>query len=182
MARRPPGNRWLLVLGGSLLALAAGPAPRGPALGGPAPPEALPVGRTPPPDATFAAVAGAWTRRDDEGVVAHADPDPKGALVLSLLSDPPISGTYLKAQARQTLKAYFERIRGNPRLQDVTTAESKRAAPGTRLYDYTYRPEGRDPVTTRLEVALKQVSGAWILASIGERPRPRASAIVPRSR
>jgi hypothetical protein len=121
------------------------------------------------------AVVSAWRKKDPEAVVQQIDPAEKATVSLTLLDEPVVSGSFGRAQAKQTLKAYFERLKGSVELKDVTTPESKRAVPGTRIFDYTYRREGRDAVTTRLEVTVKQVAGAWVLASAGERPRPRPS-------
>jgi hypothetical protein len=124
-------------------------------------------------------VARAWRAKDPDLVVGQIDPAERGSVRLALLGDPPIVGSFGRGQARQTLKGYFESVRGAVLLSDVTTPESRRAVPATRIFDYTYRREGRDPVTTRLEVSLKQAAGGWVLASVIEKPRPRAAAARP---
>jgi hypothetical protein len=117
----------------------------------------------------------AWRKKDPDAVLALVDPATKGVVSLALLDDPPIrGGSFGRAQAKQTLKGYFGKLRGGVALKDVTTEQSKKAVPATRIYDYTYRREGRDAVTTRLEATLKQASGAWVVASVSERPRPVA--------
>lgn len=170
MNRCATGTLCLLALaalgGGTWAAADPGPAPR-------------PVGPAEEVDACFVAVTKAWAKRDAEAVVAQCAADEKANLSLVLLGDPPVKGSFTKPQARQTLKAYFETLRGAPTLTDVTPPESKRALPGTRIYDYGYRREGGDPVTTRLEVGLKQVSGRWTLASVSERLRPRTAGAAP---
>jgi hypothetical protein len=127
-------------------------------------------------DQRFQAVVKAWVAKDHEAVVALIDPAERATVHLTLLDEPAVQGSFGRAQAKQTLKTYFGRLRGTPRLVDVTTAESKRDVPRARILDYTYRREGVDPVTTRLEIVLEQVGTSWILASVVERPRPRTPA------
>jgi hypothetical protein len=122
------------------------------------------------PASTLGRVAAAWVAESAEGVLAQV-PD-EGVLTVRLLQ-PAVSAPFLKPQALQTLKAYFLKIEGAA-LRDVTP-EDHRDAPGlaVRTYDYTYRPIGRDPVTTRLEITLKAAAeGRWELVSVMERPRP----------
>jgi hypothetical protein len=112
----------------------------------------------------------AWMAESAERVVAEV-PE-KGVLTLRLLA-PPVSAPFLRPQALQTLKSYFLKV-VEVSLVDVTPRDH-RDAPGlaVRTYDYAYRPLGRDPVTTRLEITLKAgPEGRWELVSVMERPRP----------
>jgi hypothetical protein len=120
-----------------------------------------------------AGIVAAWRARNADAVVASVPED--GTLRLDLMT-PPVRGTYRRAQALRTLKAYFPKVAGVA-LVDVTSPRHQ-DVPGYRVrhYDYTYRPSGRDPVTTRLVITLKSdAAGAWHLDSVTERPRPRGT-------
>jgi hypothetical protein len=119
----------------------------------------------------FRSVVAAWQAGSAERVVAQVAGE--GRLALELLN-PPVKGSFEKAQAQKTLAGYFERVSG-PVLKDVTPAD-RPPTPGrdVRLYDYRYLPRGRDEVTTRLAVTVKgDGRGGWMLDAIQETPRPQ---------
>ena len=58
-----------------------------------------------------------------------------------------------------------------PKLKDVTP--TKQRSGNLHIFDYTYRPYGRNTATTRLRVALRRENDKWVLSSIIESNRPR---------
>ena len=80
----------------------------------------------------------------------------------------PLSGrahTLKPAQARASLTTYFRKISG-VRLTDVTPAKGPT---NVRLYDYTYKPAGKNVRTTHLQVRLRRnEKRRWVLASVTE--------------
>jgi hypothetical protein len=124
-----------------------------------------------PSESTFQSVKDAWTREDAGAVVGAMDPSEDGRLSLRLLS-PKVEARMSRAQAKKALAKYFEDVE-RPQLK-IVTPDAPRAASTARLYDYTYRPKGRDEVTTRLSITMKAGSeGRWLLDSVSESPRPR---------
>lgn len=124
--------------------------------------------RTPGPKDQYRRIIEAWAGRSAAGVIAHVPA--RGTLSLYLLS-PRVSGTYRRAQAKHTLQRYFERV-SDIRLVDVTPKEIRTPRGwAVRIYKYTYLPQGRDRVTTRLTITMKgNGRGAWYLNSIRETP------------
>jgi hypothetical protein len=121
--------------------------------------------------ASFARFTAAWGGRSPAGVVALMSQRPEGRLTLSLPAAG-VNGIFKRAQAQQTLKAYFARVTGIV-LKDVTPRDH-RDRPGfkVRTFDYTHRYSERDPVVTRMTVTFKAVGAGYELVSVSERPRP----------
>ncbi len=101
--------------------------------------------------------------------------DRGGRLRIRVLAPRVVDASWTRGQAKKGLAAYFgAKGVSRPQLKDVTPPS--RALRTVRLYDYTYRPHGRDVRTTRLTITVKQDSRKrWVLASVIEsaRPRPR---------
>ena len=139
------------------------------ALLGPQPALADDLLRTPGAKNQYKNIVAAWVKRDAAGLVAYV---PKqGRLTLQLLN-PPAAGTFQRAQAQRTLQKYFRGVDAVA-LKDVT--KPNRRSPKnylTRVYEYTYRPRGHDPVKTHLLIMMKgDGRGNWTLHSISESQR-----------
>lgn len=119
------------------------------------------------PAPKFAELVKAWQAGSSEGVARCMEV--KQAVSFRLLAYP-LSGkarSMRPAQARATLKAYFKRL-SSIGLKDVTP---KRSPASVRIYEYTYRPAGKNTQKTRLQVQLKQDRNqTWVLASVTESP------------
>jgi hypothetical protein len=123
-----------------------------------------------PSAAAFARAVGAWRARDASGVVAAMPPDARLSLSLDGSGAGRINAAPTRENARAILERYFERLDAVS-LKDVTPASARAR---TRAYDYGYRPRGDDAKATRLSFTLVPVEGgAWALAGVEERPRPR---------
>ena len=122
------------------------------------------------PEPAFTRFTAAWQKRSTDAVVACMDP--KGTVLFKLLSYP-LAGkarSMKPEQAKASLKTYFKKLSGL-KMKDVTP---KKSPEKVRLYDYTYKPEGKNPRTTRLHVQLKQDKNSlWVLASLTESAKPR---------
>ncbi len=122
------------------------------------------------PAAKSTAVAAAW-RAESSNLIADCI-DAKGSATLQLLAYP-LSGqarSMKPKQARAVLKAYFKRLSVET-LLDVTP---KLSPANVRLFDYTYKTDGKNTRTTRLHIQLKQDKNRlWVLASVTESRKPR---------
>ena len=119
----------------------------------------------PKPGPTFDAFATAWQGGAHDKVTALMEP--KKAVSFLLLAYPLAgkSRSMRPEQASATLKAYFKRLSVTS-LKDVTP---KRSPATVRIYEFTYKPTGKQKRTTRLQVRLKQDGKRrWVLASVTE--------------
>lgn len=125
-------------------------------------------------DAAFDRFRTAWQAASASQVVDLLGSG--GRLRLRVLAPRVVDASWTRGQARKGLAAYFgAKGVSRPLLRDVTPP--RRGARTVRLYDYTYRPHGRDVRTTRLTVTVKQdARKRWVLASVIESARPRPSA------
>ena len=116
----------------------------------------------------FARFESAWTAASSAKVTALMEP--KGKLRVSL-REPSSGGTWTADQARRGLDTYFgSRGVSGPKLKAVAPRKGQKNT--VRVYDYTYRPHGKDKRTTRLTVTLKQdAKKRWVLASVVESPK-----------
>jgi hypothetical protein len=157
-----PWRRTVALVAGVALLLAMLPSPVARA----GEPELL---RTPGSKQQYRQVVAAWLKGDPAGVVERMPKN--GKLILDLLS-PRVRGTYEKAQAKNTLKAYFEDI-SEVSLKDVTDPR-QRMPRGimARHYEYRYVPRGKDPAVTILLILMRyDGQGDWHLTSIRETKR-----------
>ena len=118
----------------------------------------------------FAAFQKVWQATDAAGVVACMEP--KGTVRVHLLLPQGSSGRkgWTAQQAKKSLDNYFKKIR-DQKLKDVTRKLDRK--PKVHLYDYTYRPVGKDATTTRLTVSLTKSKGKWVLSSVIESNLPQ---------
>lgn len=123
-------------------------------------------------DAVARRVARAWGGENAAGITGTMRPGGRVRLDLLLLER---SGAYQRSQAERLLRAYFRKL-SRVRLKDVTPR--KRQASDTyrvSTFEYAYKPEGRDPVTSLLVITLKASgSDRWYLEGVQERRKRRA--------
>ena len=114
----------------------------------------------------------AWIARNPAGITATMRPGGTLALDLLLLER---AGIFQRGQAERTLKSYFRGV-SRIRLKDVTPRRggaSRRHRIAT--YEYAYRPDGRDPVTSILSITLERgAEDRWYLTGIRERAKRSA--------
>ncbi|MDJ0973093.1 MAG: hypothetical protein QNJ98_01360 [Planctomycetota bacterium] len=125
-------------------------------------------------DAAFDRFRRAWQAASASQVVDLLGAG--GRLRFRVLAPRVVDASWTRGQARKGLAAYFgAKGVSRPLLRDVTP--TGRGTRTVRLYDYTYRPHGRDVRTTRLTVTVKQdARKRWVLASVIESARPRPSS------
>ncbi len=117
-------------------------------------------------------VAQAWGAENAAGVTGTMRPGGRVQLDLLLLDR---SGAYQRGQAERLLRAYFRKL-SRVRLKNVTP-RNRQASDTYRVstFEYAYKPEGRDPVTSLLVITLKAGGrDRWYLEGVQERRKRRA--------
>ena len=116
-------------------------------------------------------VAQAFGAKNAAGVTTFVRPGGTVKIELLLLDR---GGTFRRGQAERTLRDYFRKV-SRLRLKDVTprrqpTSETYRVF----TYEYAYKPQGRDAVTSLLTIALRSAGrDRWYLQTIQERHKRR---------
>ena len=123
-------------------------------------------------DAVARRVSQAWGSRNATGITGAMRPGGRVKLDLLLLDR---GGSFQRSQAERLLRAYFRKL-SRVRLKDVTP-RNQQASDSYRVstFEYAYKPEGRDPVTSLLVITLKSGgSDRWYLEGVQERRKRRA--------
>ena len=154
----PPARRWgRVVLASLLLALVAAGARADSSA------DAVATGRR---------VAQAWGQENASGVTSAMRPGGTVRIDLLLLER---AGTFQRSQAERLLRSVFRKI-SRVRLKDVTPRNARPSDTyRVSTYEYAYKPEGSDPVTSLLVITLKAGGeDRWYLDGVQERRKRRA--------